>query len=184
MSIASDRTELERQQRKQKIEQHLNEGSAKAEHKAAAKAKGKAKRKATRTAESQRPLSPSSPTEEAQNVSSVPVHDDSAPNSLRYRALKPWERWEGCRVVQFRPMTRREREAEEDAKFFASVQRDTAAHAEKVKKAKQESEAWAKEDRQRREHEERTGMRPYEPGRYLDIEDAIKRGYVSGSSGK
>ncbi len=176
MSIASDRTELERQQRKQKIEQHLKEGSAKAEHKAA----GKAKRKATRTVEPQLALSPSSPTEEAQTVSSVPVHD-SAQNGLRYRALKPWERWEGTRVVQFRPMTRREREAEQDAKFFASVQRDNAAHSEKVKKAKQESEAWAKEDRHRREHEERTGMRPYEPGRYLDVEDAAKRGYLNGS---
>lgn len=173
MSIASDRTELERQQRKQKIEQHLNEGTAKAPRKAAPKAK----RKADTKPQPQEPLAVST----AEDKPSVPVHDASAPNGLRYRALKPWERWEGCRVVQFRPMTRREREAEEDAKFFAAVQRDTAAHAEKVKKAKQESEAWAKEDRQRREHEERTGMRPYKPGRYLDIEDAARRGYLNGS---
>lgn len=177
MSIASDRTALERQQRKQKIEQHLKEGSAKAEHKAAPNAKGTAKRKATRTEEPQSPLTPPSPTEVLQSVSSVPVHDSSAPNGLRYRALKPWERWEGNRVVQFRPMTRMEREAEQDAKFFASVSADDQAHKEKVRKATQEAEAWTKEDRQRQEKEERTGMRPYEPGRYISVEEAAMQGY-------
>ncbi|MCW5797208.1 MAG: hypothetical protein KIT40_01800 [Nitrospira sp.] len=176
MSVKDDQKifEEEKRARVSKIGSYLKgKTSTKAEHKAVPKAK----RKADTTPQPQAPLVVST----TEDKPSVPVHDASAPNGLRYRALKPWERWEGVRVVQFRPMTRREREAEEDAKFFASVQRDTAAHAEKVKKAKQESEAWAKEDRQRREHEEQTGMRPYEPGRYLDIEDAAKRGYLSGS---
>ena len=113
---------------------------------------------------------------------SVPVRDASAPNGLRYRPMKPWERMEGDRLVQFRPMTRREREAEQDAAFFAAVRKDDEAHKEKQRKADEECKRWAKEDRQRREHEERTGTRPYEPGRYLDIEDAEKRGYLSGNS--
>lgn len=173
MSVKDDRKifEEEKRARASKIGSYLkSKGPTKAEHKATPKAK----RKADTTPQPQAPLAVST----AEDKPSVPVHDDSAPNGLRYRALKSWERWEGTRVVQFRPMTRREREAEQDAKFFASVRRDNAAHTEKVKKAKQESEAWAKEDRQRREHEEQTGMRPYEPGRYLDIEDAAKRGLL------
>lgn len=182
MSVNSDRDELERQQRKQKIEKHLNEGSTKAQHKAAPKTKRKAEPPDALPTEPTASAAPT--TEERQLAPSVPVHDASAPHGLRYRPLKAWERWEGNRVVQFRPMTKREREAEEDAQFLASASKADQAHKEKVKRAKQESDAWAKEDRQRREHEEQTGMRPWESGRYVSVEEAIKRGYLAGGGGE
>lgn len=172
MSVNSDRDEMERQKRKRKIEKHLTES-------AEPKAKRKAQPKAETKPEPQPAPTPQTLPTENRPIS-VPVRDASAPNGLRYRPMKPWERMEGNRVVQFRPMTRREREAEQDAKFFASVQRDDKAHKEKQRKAEEEGKRWAKEDRQRREHEERTGMRPYEPNRYLDIDDAEKRGYLTG----
>ncbi len=170
---------MERQKRKRKIEKHLSED-----------AEPKAKRKAQPKAQPQIETAPApepAPTPQASTPEnrpiSVPVRDASAPNGLRYRPMKSWERMEGNRVVQFRPMTRREREAEQDDAFFAAIRKDDEAHKEKQRKADEECKRWAKEDRQRREHEERTGMRPYEPGRYLDIEDAEKRGYVGGGGG-
>lgn len=178
MSISSDRTELERQKRSRKIAEHLKEDPV--------KAKRKANLKAELTVQQHTPKTEPAPTPQTLPTEnrpiSVPVRDASAPNGLRYRPMKPWERMEGNRVVQFRPMTRREREAEQDAAFFASIQRDDKAFKDKVRKEQQETERWAKEDRQRREHEERTGMRPYEPGRYLDMEDAEKQGYLTGGN--
>ncbi|MEK6803932.1 MAG: hypothetical protein AABZ34_14880 [Nitrospirota bacterium] len=178
MSVSSDRTELERQKRRQKIEQHLKEGTAKAETKAASQATRKAKPKAEPQTDLAASAVPATTTTTTEERLSVPVHDPAAPNGLRYRPMKAWERREGNRVVQFRPLTRRELEAEQDAKFFAAVTKDDEAHKEKRKKADEESKRWAKEDRQRREHEEQTGMRPWEPGRYISVEDAGKRGYL------
>ena len=105
----------------------------------------------------------------------------SAPSVTHVPTLKPWQRWERNRVVQFRPLTRRELEAEQDAKFMASVRKADQAHKEEKRKAEEESKRWAKEDRQRREQEERTGMRPWEPGRYISVEEAGKRGYLTGA---
>lgn len=190
MSVSSDRTELERQKRRQKIEQHFKEGTAKAETKAASQATRKAQLKDAHTPapkveslaelealQGEIPPSPVVPPSAASPFSSPAP----TPSVSSVPALKPWQRWERNRIVQFRPLTRRELEAEQDAKFFASVTKDDEAHKEKRKKADEEAKRWAKEDRQRREHEERTGMRPWEPGRYISVEEAGKRGYLAGN---
>ncbi|MBS0169419.1 MAG: hypothetical protein JSR62_03625 [Nitrospira sp.] len=176
MSVKEDQEAFEKEKtaRASKIKTYLQ---GKAEPKAKRKAHPKAKPQAALPAETM--AEPSTPSTVNQPIS-IPVRDSSAPNGLRYRPMKPWERMEGNRVVQFRPMTRREREAEQEFKFLASVKRDDEAHKEQRRKADEEAKQWAKEDRQRREHEERTGLREYEPGRYLDIEDAVRQGYIQG----
>lgn len=88
MSISSDRTELERQKRKQKIEKHLKES---AEPKAKRKAQPKLEPKMELKGET-KPEPQTLPTEN--RPISVPVRDASAPNGLRYRSMKPWERME------------------------------------------------------------------------------------------
>jgi hypothetical protein len=104
---------------------------------------------------------------------------------LIYPPLQPWEkldRW--GRRYQARPMTRDEHEAEQEAAFLKKQFDADQAHAANIRRAEQEAKAEQQATKKRAEQEARTGKRPYEPTRYVSLEEARSRGYLgSGSSG-
>lgn len=95
--------------------------------------------------------------------------------------LYPWERlsFNKLRAEQFRPMTRAEREAFEDAQFLKKCFDEDQAHRAEIKKFQAQEQAEQEAAQKRAEKEARTGMRPYEPGRYCSVEEAYRRGYLS-----
>lgn len=96
-----------------------------------------------------------------------------------YPPLRPWEKVGAFgRREQFRRMTARELEQENDRIFMESQKRQDDAHAKRVAAFEREQAAEEKAARKRAEHEARTGTRPYEPGRYCSVDEAIRRGYV------
>lgn len=107
----------------------------------------------------------------------------AAPKAVQpriYPPLQPWEkldRW--GRRYQARPLTRAEHEAVEDAAFLKKQFDADQAYREKVRKAEAELEAEEKATKKQAEREARTGMRPYEPGRYCSLEEARRRGLIS-----
>lgn len=115
---------------------------------------------------------------EAHLEQTQPDKPQAAPPRI-YPPLRPWEKIGAFgRREQFRPMTSRELEEETDRMFMESQKRQDEAHAKKVAAYEREQAAEAKAARKRAEHEARTGRRPYDPGRYCSVEEAIRRGYV------
>jgi hypothetical protein len=112
--------------------------------------------------------------------------DQSAPKAaepLIYSPLQPWEKIGVFgRPEQYRPMTSREFDQENDKLFMASQQRQEEAHAKKVAAAEQEQSVEQAAAKKRAEHETKTGKRPYEPGRYVSLDEARRRGLIG--SGK
>lgn len=108
-----------------------------------------------------------------------PKTEPKAAQPLLSPTLQPWEKIGAFgRREQFRPMTSRELEQENDRMFMESIQRQDRAHATRVAAAEQELEVEQKAAKKQREHEARTGRRPYEPGRYISLDEARRRGYL------
>lgn len=96
-----------------------------------------------------------------------------------YPPLQPWERLGAFgRREQYRPLTSREVDQENDRLFMESQQRQDAAHAKKIEAAELDQKAEQRRNDKQHEHESRTGKRPYEPGRYVSLEEARRRGFL------
>jgi hypothetical protein len=97
--------------------------------------------------------------------------------------LRPWQRLNRWgRREQYRPLTSAEHDAVQDEILLKKCFDEDQAYREKVRKAEAEEEAEQKATRKRAEHEARTGMRPYEPGRYCSVEEARRKGYLGGGT--
>lgn len=104
--------------------------------------------------------------------------------SLIYPPLQPWERLNRWgRREQFRPMTSREFDQENDRLFMESQQRQDEAHAKKVAAAVEEQKEEQKRIDKQRAHEQRTGMRPYGRDHTCSLEEARRRGYLGSGTG-
>jgi hypothetical protein len=103
-----------------------------------------------------------------------------------YPPLAAWERIEKGRRVQWRPVTTRELEAENDRLFMEAQRRQDKAHADKVQAAVEEAKREQKRLDQKREHERVTGRRPMQKDT-CSLDEARRLGYlpsVNEASGK
>lgn len=108
-----------------------------------------------------------------------PTTEPKTAQPLLSPPLQPWEKIGAFgRREQFRPMTSRELEQENDRMFMESIQRQDRVHTKKVATFEQEQAAEEKAAKKQREHEAKTGKRPYEPGRYISLDEARRRGYL------
>lgn len=108
-----------------------------------------------------------------------PTTEPKAAQPLLVPPLQPWERLNRWgRREQWRPLTSRELDQENDRLFMESQKRQDLAHAKKVAAFEQEQAADEKAAKKQREHEARTGRRPYEAGRYISLKEARRRGYL------
>lgn len=165
MKFKKQRDEEERLERAAKIKAHLNR-------------EGKA------TAPTYRDDAPLDWSQEkpAATAKEEPQYPATAPTRI-YPALQPWEKIGAFgRREQFRPMTRAEQEAVQESIFLKKQYDADQAYREKVRQAEDEAKAELKATLKRVEHEARTGMRPWEPGRYCSIEEARSRGYLGSGS--
>lgn len=159
MSVLTDEEDMKKLERDKKIRTHLSKGTAKAK-----------KPPGTHTTEEPLGVSPEAP---------------QPPKCLLIPPLQPYERLGAFgRREQWRPMTPREADEDQDRLFMASQFAQDQVHAAKVAKAEQEQQAEQKATKKRIEQEARTGKRPYEPGRYISLEDARSRGFLEESQGR
>ncbi len=191
MSVKSDEKELQAQARKQKIKAILNEGKAepKADLKAAPQAPTYADEPLNWSQDEE--LAHQAKSEEARRERIQREAEEEAAQAARaanpYNVkLHPWERLSVNKrwAVQYRPLTRAEHDAMEDAAFLKKQFNADQAHRERIRRAEQEAEIEQEAALKRAEHETMTGKREYDPGRYMSIEEARRRGYLdSGSEG-
>jgi hypothetical protein len=98
------------------------------------------------------------------------------------RLLKPWEKLERGRVVQFRPQSQRELDEEQWRLFAERQQAQDAEFERKVRAAIREAQDAADREEKRREHEQRTGMRKLRDPNRISLEEAQRRGLIGQSS--
>lgn len=109
----------------------------------------------------------------------APTTEPKAAQPLLSPPLRPWEKIGAFgRREQFRPMTSRELDEESDRIFMDGQRRQDEAHARKIATYEREQAAEEKAAKKQREHEAKTGKRPYEPGRYISVDEARMRGYL------
>lgn len=189
MSVKSDEKELQAQARKRKIKAILGE----AKPKATPKAEPQADSQAPTYDDDDAPLNWSPDEEQAnqakreearrarrqQEADEQAAQAERAANPYSIR-LQPWERLSVNKrwAVQYRPLTHAEHEAVQGAAFLKKQFDADQEHREKIRRFQAEEKAEQEAARKRAEHEARTGRRPYDPGRYCSVDEAIRRGYV------
>lgn len=107
-----------------------------------------------------------------------PKAEPKAESHYAGRPLYPWEKLVRGRPEQFRPMTSREISAMDEAAMMQNIRRQDEAFERKVQAAIRERDAEQRDIDKRRQHEEKTGRRPYGEKRFISLDQARREGYL------